>query len=825
MRMRAVAPTPKAEGRRTPAAAPAPAAAPVAAAPKKGGTKAAVAEPLADPDAPGDDPQSQAYQDRAGSRRKGGKGARNLAVLASILVVGVAGSYLAIEHLWPKDALEVTEAQLTPIAPSLSSATRSTYQSPRAGRLRESTFTSTIAAHGGQADDGTLSDHLRRLTALREASGAPDLGILNPVVRRDGIGGDNGETIPARPPGMIDPDVEAEAEAAAPLPQDIESRREALSPDQYPPSGLERHEYLKTLRNALNRPPGSKLDLEKAYILLSMYYQPTLNPDSYRAAIQDMASELYERLAPKGADGRRKVINDGREQVRIIREFMLHGLGPFKGWEVQEYHPGLISQGTPIEDQAYLIQDTFRDGATKRNVASSTAMNLLTLVLVRKLASDVRPHSNEPKVHVPLYGVRLPDRTILRYDVDGPFKPLPIEESNADAMWTDTALPVTADTPVQPALAFDPLEYSRNIEFLRNGNHYSAGDYIRRYSISSSDVSSGTYLVTLDDKQMFASLGYEIARSEVLTRKQEGYIRARTLLEDWVLDRDDGTGVRPDGGSRVRPERPTPRGDPSMRDAYVLYAEMLLQQADYEGIKRQIDENLVLRENPERLSELRGLIAHQRARLESARAYLEDSLRFSPENARAHLYMGDIDLIMDDGSMPDRLSGTEADYLGRALRHFGMAEQLDRGTLNGQERFLLHYHRALAHKRRNNLLPALADLDRVAAINPTFALTPAFEKVRDRLRMDRAFEVLGAPSELESGELKFEAVKYLSENLALEKSHRPDLMHCAALIGRIDNIAAEWKLIRYLQALTGKDFERDSAAWTRHFRAYFEQNP
>jgi len=813
------------EGRRNVAAPSAPMIDTPSVAPAKGAKPTAAPVTVA-PSRP--DPQAAAYEVGTKARRPKSKGgAFKVFVVAAVLVVAVGGAYLVSPYLMPGEPLNEPKVAESVLPATLHPQTRTTREGSKAGRTRSLGYEATAARGLAGSNDESLATRLAQLAAM-QSSTAADFNLLSPNDPRPGLGGESFGQIPPRAPegDGVSPETEAKGEDAdvPALPEDRKDLRESLSPEAYPPSGLEPRQYLVHLRNALNRPRGAKLDIEKVYILLSMYYRPDINPDTYRGQIHAMATELYGRLAPKGEDGIRRVVTDGREQVRIVTEFMLHGVGGFRGWEVQEFHPGLISHGTPVQDQAFLVFDTLKHGPNKRNEAASTSLNLLTLLLVRKLSTDVANGPDDPKVHVPLYGVRLPDRTILRYDPDGPFKPLPMDEADPSSAVARGLLETSSRNPTDPALAVRGIPFARNIEMIRNGNHYSGAEYVRRMAISPTDVSSGTYLTTLDDKQFFATLGYELARADIRRRNPSNYLRAKTILEEWVLDRDDGTGVRFDGGQRAAPVAPSPRGDPGMRDAYLLYADMLLQQADYEGIKRQIDENLVLQENHERLSELRGLIAHQRARLESARAYLEDALKLSPDNPRGHLYLGDIDFIMDDGSLPDSLKGSDADRLSRAMHHFAMAESLDNGALNGQDRFLLHYHRALAHKRRGDLIPALADFNRVAEINPTFSRTPAFEKVMDRLKLDRAYEVLAAPSDVEDGQLKFEAVQFLADNIMLVDSHRPELMRCCDLIGKIDNVAAEWQLVRFLQGLTGWTHERDGAAWRRGFKQYFDEN-
>ncbi len=813
LRMRKVAPPPAAKAPRR-QAAPETDDEPRRATPEPAAARPAKPAVPATPVAVADDDEEPAPRRRREPRaeRRSRQRTNRIMIVAAMLAVVVGGGYLAVETLWPKDPLKTAEIPVSQEVARLGVSTRSSFGAERRGRLRELGYEPTPASELAVSASPNLYDHLRQIAAARAEAESPEFDLLTPRDPRPGFGGTSTQEETPPESGVSDLSQDEEEANTPALPADVETRRQSLSPDAYPPAGLsDPRQYLVHLRNALNRHAGTKLDLEKAYILASMYYNPHLEPDTIRGALTSMASELYNRLAPRGEDGRRRVVTDAREQVRIITEFMLHGLGPFKGWDVQEFHPGLIDHGTAPADQAYLAHDTMANGPTHRNQASSTALNLLTLILVRKLAHDIKPTEDDPHVHIPLYGVRLPDRTILRYDMSGPYMAVPREDGEA-TMSADQPMP---RDPSAPALSVDDSIYARNIEFLRNGNHYSGSDYIRRYGISDSDLSSGTYLVTLDDRQLFATLGYELARADVSRRTGEGYQRAKAVLEEWVLDRDDGSGRRWDGSPRPKPQASTPRGDPGMRDAYLLYADMLLHQADYEAIRRQLDENIVLRSNPGRMSEIRSLIAHHRGALESARAYLEDALRISPQNARAHLYMGDIDFLLDDGSLPPSMLGGERDLLGRALGHFDRAEALDAGTLTGQERFLLHYHRALAHMRRGNLLPAMADMDRVAQINPQFARTPVYTMVRDRLKLDRAFEVLEAPSTEADGEMKFDAIGFLGQTLAVKADHRADLLRAAALVGTMDNIAAQWELAKVLTTLTGAEPGRDAAAWRR----------
>ncbi|MCK6439373.1 MAG: tetratricopeptide repeat protein [Planctomycetes bacterium] len=597
------------------------------------------------------------------------------------------------------------------------------------------------------------------------------------------------------------------------LPKDRDEAREALSPkhDAYPEPGRPAREYLVLLRNALNKMDGMKVDLEKCFILLSMYYDPNIDPKVYLGYIQNMASELYGRLTVQGDKGRMP-ITDPREQVNIVTGFMMHGGGRFKGWDVQEYHPAISGAGTPITQQHYLAQQVFAQGEDVRNASSSTTLNILTLILLRKLAGVGENHftgnPDDMPVHVPFYGVRLPDRTILRFDAGGHHRPLPEREGGDSS---------------------DPLSlYTRNVEFLRNGNHYDGADYDSRFAISDGEKLNGIYLWTLDDRELFASLGYELARMEVFKGQRgdgESWKRARTLLEEWVLDRDDGTQGHHRDGVATRPvsSHRAPRGDLKLRDAHLLYAQMLLLLGDFEHLKMQIDENPALLTDPALSGGLSGMLAHSKGHLESAIAHLEDAIKLSDDNARAHLYLGDISLLMHDGSTPEAMVGTGGDRLHMALRHLNAAETYDNGTLTGTERFLLHYRRALAYARKSEMLDALKDLGRVAKINPEFARTPRYDDLLARFRIERSFQALESPSSKESGELKFEAVAYLEKTLSLKPEHQAELLRCARLFGHTDNVAAEWELAAALGRMTGQNHGRDGAAWETWLRTALKE--
>lgn len=650
-----------------------------------------------------------------------------------------------------------------------------------------------------------------------------------------------GSGIPELPPGVDESVVEMPAERE--MAGDLQIDRTVFKPGVYPESGKSRDYYLTLLRNHLHRSDEAVLDLQKAYILLSMYFDPSVEPKQYREYFDGMVETLYMAITQEAnADGVRELIPDPRQQLAIVTEFVQHGYlptvdtngvrtvtpTPYPGWDVQEYHAGVPGPGTHPADQAMLINEVFdselmamgwsNKGANRRkNKASSTALNLITLIMLRRLQHDLPGMRNSEVlgVEVPVYGVRLPGRTILRYNnAAGPGELMPDEDANADG------------------------NFARNIEFLRNGNHYSGRDYIRRFSISDGERASGLYLQSLHDKHFFATLGYELAKSMVErandsddnSERAKLYKEAQTLLDTWVLDADNGMigmqqAYRPDGSPREAPEFPTPRGDPDLRDAYLLYADMMMQNAV--------------------AAETEGREALYRGNLETARAYFMNALEVADEaeNARANYFLGEISFTLAKWSNQLRGDG-EATY-GEAIRRYDMAIDADLLTsaLSGDERRNLFFHRAMAWQQEGDLWKSLQDMETVADLAPVFARSPAYENLHRRMKIDRAFEVLlesdaMIPNPQQRGKAKFEAVAYLGNTLTLSQDDRPDLLRCAEAFGDTGNIAAEWRLAGVLQKIAASagspdmemgesweaspDYGLNGGDWSRWLREYFE---
>ena len=672
--------------------------------------------------------------------------------------------------------------------------------------------------------------------------------------------------MPEMPPGT-------DADSTEPMPTkrgmagDLEFDREVFKPGVYPEAGRSRDYYLTLLRNHLHRQDNAVLDLQKAYILLSLYYDPSIDPDLYRGYFDGMVAELYDALTqPADASGRRELIPDPRQQVAIITEFMLHGYipqvdenglrtvrpTPYPGWRVQEYHSGIPGPGVAPQGQAMLVNEVFNPelmamgsdnaGAARRqNVASNTALNLLTLIIVRRLQHQLPGLDSEKLgVKLPVYAVRLPDRTILRYNnMRGPGELIPDEETNKND------------------------SYARNIEFLRNGNHCSGKDYVRRFMISDGERASGLYLQTLHDKHFFASLGFELAQAHVhhanspegAAQHDELFSQAQTLLETWVLDADNGMqGLRqvrrPDGSLREAPEVPMARGDPELRDAYLLYADMMLSNAHFADLQAQMEQSPSLRDALDDASELNGRQELDRGNLNAARAYFTKALEVADEaeNARANYFLGEINFLLAKWSNQPRSGMAEEAKLSEAIRRYDMAIDADLLTsaLSGDERRTLYFHRAIAHRDEGDLWKALGDMNKVAEMAPAFARTPIFETLVSRMKIDRAFEVLlkseaKLPDPQAEGQAKFEAVAYLGTSLSLNAKHRGELLRCAEAFGNTGNIAAEWRLAGTLKAIAATapipagdmagayeympDFGRDGAKWADWLRAYFAANP
>lgn len=112
-------------------------------------------------------------------------------------------------------------------------------------------------------------------------------------------------------------------------------------------------------------------------------------------------------------------------------------------------------------------------------------------------------------------------------------------------------------------------------------------------------------------------------------------------------------------------------------------------------------------------------------------------------------------------------------------------------------------------------------------MNPRFARTPRFDKISQRLKIDRAFQVLEAPSNtIAQGDLKFSALNFLEETLMLEPEHMADFLRTASIFeSSNDNIALEWEISAFLHNTTGQNFSRDADAWKSWIEDYFAQNP
>ena len=436
------------------------------------------------------------------------------------------------------------------------------------------------------------------------------------------------------------------------------------------PAGRDQGYYWTLLRNALNRKASDEFDLEKAWLLLTMYFNPEYDPEEYTSKIDDLSRELKsalvseERQMVDGVEQVRRVLRgkDERTRVEAIIQFMLHGMVSNEvetargtgvdyrrvhgGFEIQEYHPGIRGAGIPLYRQHFLADQVLANDLKAGNSASSTALNILTLILLRRLSMEVLAADDiesgmEVRVSIPMFGVRLPDRTILRYDHRGWGNMIPDVENILQAEPSRAIPPELGRLKTGTRTEIKSADaYERNVEFLRNGNHYNGSDYWRRYNLSSTDLVEGIYLRTLSDLHMFATLGYEIARVQIAAGNVEGvdqptktrhFNQAQKILEEWVLDRDDGRGFRFDNSRRSAPreEFRMPRGDLSLRDAYILYAQLMLDRSDYSGIKRMIREANVFTASPDRATQLFGAIQKVNGQLDQATATLERALMAS----------------------------------------------------------------------------------------------------------------------------------------------------------------------------------------------------
>ncbi|MCA8940070.1 MAG: hypothetical protein KDB07_09685 [Planctomycetes bacterium] len=645
---------------------------------------------------------------------------------------------------------------------------------------------------------------------------------------------------------------EFEEEVGIRSPGGREDVRRALSPMEYPKAGLEPIEYWKLLRNQLllrndpDQPEGAQIDLEKAWILLSLFYNPNLDIEEHRSYLSRLAAELYNRLIVIDDSGDAVLRGTEAERVRTVINFLLNGDTASGGWDVQEFHPGIRNMGIPPYDQNYLIDEVFLNGDKNRNSASNTSLNLLTLVLLRKIGMDLDGDGERIGVNVPIYGMRLPDRTILRYDARGANAIL-LSQEERSRVEARSFGDFSVDTRIEP----DYKGYTRNIELIRNGNHYDAEEYQRRYQISDSDAENGVYLRTLSDRRMFASLGYELAMADVqrarlvastdFAQAEMLYDRAERFLTEWVLDRDNGDG---DGFMRKRryaPNHPQPRGDLLLRDAHILLAELYLQRADYPAIAALIENDFGLSTDGERAQTLRALLQASRQAIEGARASFTDVMKFDDRNPFANLYLGEFDFLSADASLPaiyqwkpsgevngldellTNVINQDIDKMASAINHFNIAEANDRGRLNGQQRFTLHLHRALAYEQKGQLINAIADLQRAGQIDPEYGRSPSYQNIDRRLRYARVFEVLEKSNGEEDGQLMYDAISFLDKNLLLQAEMRYELGRTIDALDMIKNIAIQWEVVAVLKRVTGKDFGRSATLWKNWLNEHFKR--
>lgn len=794
-------------------------------------------------------------------KKAGGLSPRAWTIIAFAGVIAIVGGFLVANHLFGNKP----EIKRLPeiVIPHLQSTgeinTPSFKPFDAAQSINRTSRQAAVATLANPIDPsdifGTIADREEKQLGGLTGEGSADFSVL--------ATGLLGETDSSRArPDTVDLSPPKDRSATE-LPADRVDHRIARSPSEYPESGLNPQRYWIWLRNALNRPEGSDIDLEKAWIILSMYYNPQLDPQVYLAWLNDLTAELYSRLAPlDAATGERRIVTDGRERVRILSDFMQHGMGPYLGWEVEDYRPDVVHHGQRPEKHRMLVNEVLMYNPRERNRASNTAMNILTLILLRKLEKQTFTFEGrkQPSVMIPIYGVRLPGRSILRYDSMGKGRVVPDQDnvsmvSSGAGTLNDEAFGDQSG----PRIEADVLGYARNIEFLRNGNHYDGEDYVRRFSISDSDRAQALYLRTLSDKRFFATLGYELAQIEITRGSREGYDRARLLLEEWVLDRDDGTiGPRSakkavisevTGRPRSQPPVRFPRGDEDFRDAYLLYAEMLLQQSEFASIREQLDVNPVIRNSPERAATIRALLAAHANRIDSATAYLEDALAMNDDNPRAHLLLGDIHFIRDDGTTPVATRGTYMDPLTRALEHFDKAFAFDNrlGRLAGSERRLLHFHRGLARYRQGMLDSALEDLTYLGKISPEFAETPAYASLLRDVQIDRAFVRLTTNDGTTNGNQKLVEAEFLRQDLLdgvespatapggvrLNPAWQQTYLRVTAALPKIDVVVVRLQLLNALQEATGHTIapiagderhEQTARAWERWIKQHYSQN-
>lgn len=364
-----------------------------------------------------------------------------------------------------------------------------------------------------------------------------------------------------------DPESTAEPEVPAPLPdetnpdetlpQDVKTRREAFKPGELPEQGRPWRDYLAVLKNALDLPRGVDCDLEICWLLLNQTVDSQFDAHGYREHIRRLSEKLDPLLASA-----------------ISTEQAIRRLTTF-----------LNSEFTVARDSRPLsLPSDVLASAVKPARSSPAAINLMALVLLRRLAENSNPPLAAQELHQLGYTRRIPGRTILTFD----------------------GRPLGRDL-------------FRNADFSQAGAYTSDRQLAR--NIRDSDILGGLYLQRLTNREFFATLVSELAPSlEAL--------KAKALLLEVSLD-----------------ER---RGDPAYRDGWVTLAMLKLRSDEITDLESLVAMKAQGIETDGLAEQVLALRSEQAGELEAARDAAMRALAADDQNPNAMLLLARVHFALNE---------------------------------------------------------------------------------------------------------------------------------------------------------------------------------
>ncbi|MEE9311391.1 MAG: hypothetical protein V3V10_03155 [Planctomycetota bacterium] len=341
------------------------------------------------------------------------------------------------------------------------------------------------------------------------------------------------------------------------LPEDVKTKREAFKPGELPEQGRPWRDYLAVLKNALDLPRGVDCDLEVCWLLLNQTIDPQFDAHGYREHIRRLSEKLDPSLASS-----------------ISTEQAIRRLTTF-----------LNSEFTVARDSRPLsLPNDVLASTVKPARSSPAAINLMALVLLRRLAESASPPLAAQELHQLGYTRRIPGRTILTFDG----RPL-------------------------------GRELFRNADFTQAGTNVSDRQLAR--NIRDSDILGGLYLQRLTNREFFATLVSELAPALEATK-------AKALLLEVSLD-----------------ER---RGDPAYRDGWVTLAKLKLRSDEITDLENLVAMKAQGIETEGLAEQVLALRSEQAGELEAARDAAILALRADDENPNAMLLLARIHFALDE---------------------------------------------------------------------------------------------------------------------------------------------------------------------------------